>query len=219
MWDMKWDMGGAGAVTGAMKALAKRKAKANVVGLVGLVENMPSSTAQRPGDVVKSLSGQTIEVINTDAEGRLVLADVLWYAQDKFKPKVMIDLATLTGAMIITLGRGQYAGYFTDHEDVAKGLEAAGNASGDLVWRLPLTDEYDKVINCDIADMRNSCGKDAGSITAAQFLKRFTNGIPWAHIDVAGTVWTLKPGRVWDKGATGYGVRLLNRYVKDNFEK
>lgn len=219
MEEMKWDMGGAGIVTGTMKALALRKAKVNVIGIVGLVENMPSSTAQRPGDVVKSLSGQTIEVLNTDAEGRMVLADILWYCQDRFKPKAMIDLATLTGAIIVTLGRGQFAGIFTDNEDVAKGLEAAGNKSGDKVWRLPLNDEYDKWINCDIADMKNmGDGPNAGSITAAQFLKRFTNDVPWAHIDVAGMVWTLKPGRAWDKGATGYGVRLLDQYTRDNFE-
>jgi len=219
MEEMKWDMGGAGIVTGTMKALARRKAKVNVVGIVGLVENMPSSTAQRPGDVVTSLSGQTIEVLNTDAEGRLVLADILWYCQDRFKPKAMIDLATLTGAIIVTLGRGQFAGIFTDNDDVAKSLEAAGNKSGDKVWRLPLSAEYDRWINCDIADMKNmGDGPNAGSITAAQFLKRFTNGVPWAHIDVAGMVWTLKPGRVWDKGATGYGVRLLDQYTRDNFE-
>lgn len=220
MEEMKWDMGGAGIVTGTMKALALRKAKVNVVGIVGLVENMPSSNAQRPGDVVKSLSGQTIEVLNTDAEGRMVLADILWYCQDRFKPKAMIDLATLTGAIIITLGRGQFAGIFTDNDDVAKALEAAGNKSGDKVWRLPLTAEYDKWINCDIADMKNmGDGPNAGSITAAQFLKRYTNGVPWAHIDVAGMVWTLKPGRLWDKGATGYGVRLLDQYTRDNFER
>jgi len=219
MEEMKWDMGGAGIVTGTMKALALRGAKANVVGIVGLVENMPSAKAQRPGDVVKSLSGQTIEVINTDAEGRLLLADVLWYCQDRFKPKAMIDLATLTGAMIVALGRGQYAGFFTSDEGIAKALTKAGEESGDKVWRFPLTDEYDKLINCDIADMKNvGDGVNAGSITAAQFLQRFTNDVPWAHIDVAGMVWTLKPGRVWEKGATGYGVRLLDRYVKDNFE-
>lgn len=219
MEEMKWDMGGAGIVTGAMKALARRKAKANVVGLVGLVENMPSSTAQRPGDVVTSMSGQTIEVLNTDAEGRMVLADVLWYCQDRFKPKAMVNLATLTGAIIITLGRGQFAGLFSDNDGVANGLIAAGEKTGDRVWRLPVNDEYDKWINCDIADMKNmGDGPNGGSITAAQFLRRHTNGVPWAHIDVAGMVWTLKPGRVWDKGATGYGVRLLDQYVRDNYE-
>ena len=219
MEEMKWDMGGAGIVTGAMRALARRGARANVVGIVGLVEKMPSGKAYRPGDVIKSLSGQTIEVLNTDAEGRVVLADVLWYCQETFKPKVMIDLATLTGAIIIALGRGQYAGFFTNNEGIAKALTKAGEDSGDKVWRFPLSDEYDKLINCQIADMKNmGDGANAGSITAAQFLKRFTNDVPWAHIDVAGMVWTLKPGRLWDKGATGYGVRLLDRYVKDNFE-
>lgn len=219
MEEMKWDMGGAGIVTGAMKALAKRKTKANIIGIVGLVENMPSGKAQRPGDVVKSLSGQTIEVLNTDAEGRLVLADILWYCKERFKPKAMIDLATLTGAMIISLGRGQYAGFFSHHDKIAKQLLVAGNHSGDLVWRLPLSSEYDKMLDCEIADMKNiSGGIEAGSITAAQFLKRFVGDTPWAHIDVAGMVWTLKPGRVWDKGATGYGVRLLNQFVKDNYE-
>jgi len=218
MEEMKWDMGGAGIVTGTMKALAARKAKANVVGIVGLVENMPSGTAQRPGDVVKSLSGQTIEVINTDAEGRLVLADCLWYCQDKFKPRVMIDLATLTGAIIVSLGKNQYAGMFTPNDDIAEALDRAGKKSGDKVWRMPLSDLYDKIVNCDVADLRNSCGAEAGSITAAQFLKRFTNNTPWAHIDVAGMVWAKTAGRVWDKGATGYGVRLLDQYVRDNFE-
>lgn len=219
MEEMKWDMGGAGIVTGTLRALARRGAKVNVVGIVGLVENMPSGTAYRPGDVVESLSGQTIEVLNTDAEGRVVLADVLWYCQDRFKPKVMIDLATLTGAIIVALGRGQYAGYFSNNEKLAKALHKAGEDSGDKVWRFPLTEEYDKLINCDIADMKNiGDGVNAGSITAAQFLQRFTNDVPWAHIDVAGMVWTLRPGRLWDKGATGYGVRLLDRYIRNNFE-
>ncbi len=219
MEEMKWDMGGAGIVTGTMKALARRKAKVNVVGIVGLVENMPSGKAYRPGDVLTSLSGQTIEVLNTDAEGRVVLADILWYCQDRFKPKAMINLATLTGAMIVALGRGQYAGFFSNNEKVAKALDKAGQDSGDKVWRFPLTKEYDKLINCDIADMKNmGDGANAGSITAAQFLQRFTNDVPWAHIDVAGMVWTLRPGRLWDKGATGYGVRLLDRYTRDNFE-
>ncbi len=215
---MKWDMGGAGIVVGAMKALAKRKAKANVVGIVGLVENMPSGTAQRPGDVVESLSGQTIEILNTDAEGRLVLADVLWYCQQKYKPQVMIDLATLTGAIIVTLGYDQYAGYFTDDDKIAEQLDAAGKITGDLVWRLPLSENYDKLINSQIADMQNIGGKGAGSITAAQFLKRFTNGVPWAHIDVAGVVWSAANKPLWEKGATGYGVRLLDRFVADNYE-
>ena len=218
MWDMKWDMGGAGIVTGVMKALALRKAKANVVGVVGLVENMPSGTAQRPSDVVTSMSGQTIEVLNTDAEGRLVLADALWYTQDRFKPKAMIDLATLTGAIIISLGWNQFAGYFTDNEDVAKSIERAAKASGDGVWRMPLSDEYDEMINTPTADVKNIGGRWAGSITAAQFLKRFTNKVPWAHIDVAGMAWGQKDHALYEKGATGYGVRLLNQLVAENYE-
>lgn len=218
MEEMKWDMGGAGIVTGTMKALAARKAKANVVGIVGLVENMPSSNAQRPGDIVTSLSGQTVEIHNTDAEGRLVLADLLWYCQDRFKPSAMIDLATLTGAMIITLGKVQCAGMFTDDDDLADGLSAAGEATGDRVWRLPLGDEYDRMIDSQVADMKNIGGRPAGSITAAQFLKRFTNKVPWVHLDVAGAVWTAKDGKLFAKGATGYGVRLLDRFIADNHE-
>ena len=218
MDEMKMDMAGAAAVLGTMQAAAGLKLPVNLVAVVPTVENLPSGTAIRPGDILTSLSGKTIEVLNTDAEGRLVLADCIWYAQDKYNPKVMVDLATLTGAIIITLGRGQYAGMFTPNDDVAAALDKAGNATGDKVWRLPLTDEYDHQLDCDIADMKNIGGKDAGSITAAQFLKRFTNNKPWVHLDVAGMVFTLKAGRVWEKGATGYGVRLLNRYVKDNFE-
>lgn len=219
MDEMKWDMGGAGIVVGTMKALARRKAKANVIGIVGLVENMPSSTAQRPGDVVKSLSGQTIEILNTDAEGRLVLADLLWYCQDRFKPAAMIDLATLTGAMLVTFGREEYAGFFTDDDNISKGLFEAGEKTGDKLWRLPLSPAYDRMIDSPIADMKNIGGRMAGSITAAQFLKRFTNKVPWAHIDVAGMVWALKDNKLWAKGATGYGVRLLNRFIADNYEK
>ncbi|WP_281300876.1 MULTISPECIES: leucyl aminopeptidase [unclassified Iodidimonas] len=215
MEQMKWDMGGAGIVTGLMRALARRKAKANVVGVIGLVENMPSGSAQRPGDVVTSMSGQTIEVINTDAEGRLVLADALWYTQDRFKPTSMIDLATLTGAIIISLGH-EYAGYFTADEGLSAALYKAGDQSGDKVWRMPLADEYDKLINCDIADMKNVGGRAAGSITAAQFLKRFSNDVPWVHIDVAGMVWSDKEHDLYEKGATGFGVRLLDRYVRDH---
>jgi leucyl aminopeptidase len=218
MDEMKWDMGGAGIVVGAMKAIAGRKAKVNVVAIVGLVENMPGSNATRPGDVVTSLSGQTIEVLNTDAEGRLVLADILWYAQDKYKPKVMIDFATLTGAIITALGKNQYAGMFTDNDEVAKQLSAAGEASADKVWRMPLSDAYDKLINSPIADMKNLGGPAGGSITAAQFLKRYTNKVPWAHIDVAGMVWAAADNNLWAKGATGYGVRLVNQYIADNFE-
>lgn len=219
MEDMKWDMGGSAIVVGAMRALARRKAKANVYGIVGLVENMPSGNAQRPGDVVTSMSGQTIEIINTDAEGRLVLADVLWYAQQEFKPKVMVDLATLTGAIIVSLGQDQYSGMFSNNDDVAKTLTAAGEATGDKTWRMPLSAEYDELINSPIADMKNMGGATgAGSITAAQFLQRFTNDVPWAHIDVAGMVWSKKSTKIWEKGATGYGVRLLDRWIADNYE-
>lgn len=218
MEDMKWDMGGAAAVTGAMMALAGRKAKANVVGICGLVENMPDGKATRPGDVVTSMSGQTIEVINTDAEGRLVLCDALHYAQDRFEPEVIIDLATLTGAMLIALGHEQ-AGVFSNDDDLAAKLMAAGRESGDAVWWLPLGPAYDKLIDSQIADMKNVGGRAAGSITAAHFLQRFIrDGVKWAHIDVAGMVWSAKAGATWDKGATGYGVRLLDRFVADIFE-
>lgn len=215
MEDMKWDMAGAGAVVGAMKAIAGRKAKANVVGVVGLVENMPSGTAQRPGDVVKTMSGQTVEVINTDAEGRLVLADALWYAKDRFKPKAMVDLATLTGAMIIALGH-EHAGVFSNDDDLAGRLVGAGKEVGEALWRMPLGDVYDKDINCDVADMKNvGAGRAAGSITAAQFLQRFVDGASWAHIDIAGVAWTTKDRPLAAKGATGFGVRLLDRLVAD----
>jgi len=218
MEQMKWDMGGAGTVVGLMKALAGRKAKVNVVAIVGLVENMPSGNATRPGDVVTSMSGQTIEVLNTDAEGRLVLADALWYCQDRFSPKFMIDLATLTGAIIVTLGN-EHAGIFTDDDGIASGLSASGNVVGDKVWRLPLHEDYDKKINCDIADMANiSSPPGAGSITAAQFLKRFTNDTPWCHMDIAGTVWSNKNLPLSEKGGTGFGVRLLNHFVEENYE-
>ena len=220
MEDMKWDMGGSAIVVGSMRALARRKAKANVYGIVGLVENMPSGNAQRPGDVVTSMSGQTIEIINTDAEGRLVLADVLWYAQKEFKPKVMVDLATLTGAIIVSLGQDQYSGMFSNNDALAKALSDAGEATGDKTWRMPLSAEYDELINSPIADMKNMGGATgAGSITAAQFLQRFVNDVPWAHIDVAGMVWSKKSTKIWEKGATGYGVRLLDRWIADNYEK
>jgi len=217
MEQMKWDMGGAGIVTGLMKGLAGRKAKVNAVGIVGLVENMPSGTAQRPGDVVKSMSGQTIEVLNTDAEGRLVLADALWYAKETYEPALMIDLATLTGAVIVALGH-EHAGLFTDDDKLARQLSAAGEAVGDKVWRLPLAKAYDKLLETPTADMKNIGGKGAGSITAAQFLKRFTGDVTWAHIDVAGVVWSDKDGDTYEKGATGYGVRLLDRFVAENYE-
>ncbi|MGE3967089.1 MAG: leucyl aminopeptidase [Dongiaceae bacterium] len=218
MEEMKWDMGGAGAVIGAMKALAGRKAKANVVGVVGLVENMPSGTAQRPGDVVRSMSGQTIEVINTDAEGRLVLADALWYTQQRFKPQLMIDLATLTGAIMVALGQVQ-AGLFSNNDQLAERLLGVGRAEGELLWRMPLGDAYDKLINSDIADVKNVGGRYGGSITAAQFLQRFVNNTPWAHLDIAGMAWSDKDAPTVPKGATGYGIRILNRLVAQHYEE
>jgi leucyl aminopeptidase len=218
MEDMKWDMGGAGAVVGAMKAIAARKARANVVGVCGLVENMPDGAAARPGDVVTSMSGQTIEILNTDAEGRLVLADAITWTQATFRPKMIIDLATLTGAMIVSLGN-EYGGLFSNDEDLAAHLLASSLASGDKLWRFPLSETYDKLIDSPIADMKNIGGKGAGSITAAQFIKRFVDeGVAWAHLDIAGMVWSDKPGVHHDKGATGYGVRLLDRFVADHLE-
>lgn len=218
MGDMKYDMAGAGCVAGLMKALAGRKAKANVIGVAGLVENMPDGNAQRPGDVVTSMSGQTIEVLNTDAEGRLVLADALWYTQDRFKPQIMINLATLTGAIVISLGEFR-AGLFSNNDKLCEKLSAAAKKTGEDLWRLPLGPEYDEMINSDIADMKNiSDGRGAGSITAAQFLQRFVNDTPWAHLDIAGVAWSGKGLASAPKGATGYGVRLLNQLVKDNYE-
>ena len=217
MEDMKWDMGGAGTVIGLMAALAGRKAKVDAVGLVGLVENMPSGSAQRPGDVVKSYSGQTIEVINTDAEGRLVLADVLWYCQEKFDPKFMIDLATLTGAIIVALGH-EYAGMFGNDDGLAEKLATVGKATGEKVWRMPLSDNYDKLIRSDIADMKNIGGRPAGSISAAQFIQRFVNNKPWVHLDIAGMAWSTKDAPCVPKGATAYGVRLLDRLVAQYYE-
>jgi leucyl aminopeptidase len=215
---MKWDMGGAGAVAGAMKAIATRKAKANVIGICVLAENMPDGNAQRPGDVVTSMSGQTIEVINTDAEGRLVLADAMTWAQRTFKPEMMVDLATLTGAMIIALGY-EYAGLFSNDDGLAEKLTRAGQASGDKLWRFPLGEAYDKQMDSQIADMKNAGPREGGSIMAATFLQRFVeDGTKWAHLDIAGTVWANKPGSLYDKGATGYGVALLDRFVSDNFE-
>ncbi len=219
MEDMKYDMAGAGVVIGLMKALALRKAKVNVVGVVGLVENMPSGSAQRPGDVVTSMSGQTIEVINTDAEGRLVLADALWYTQDKYKPKLMVDLATLTGAIVISLG-SERAGLFSPNDDLANELSSAGEKVGELLWRLPLDDAYDLDINSEIADMRNTgIGRGGGSITAAKFLQRFTKNVPWAHLDIAGVTWAQKDLALCAKGATAFGVRLLDRFVAENYEE
>jgi leucyl aminopeptidase len=218
MADMKWDMAGAGVVIGLLRLLAARKARVNAVGIVGLVENMPSGNAQRPGDVVRSMSGQTIEVLNTDAEGRLVLADVLWYCQDRFKPKLMIDLATLTGAVIVALGHDN-AGLFANNDELAERLIAAGKAVGEPVWRLPLGDSYDRAINSDIADVKNIAGdRGAGSIIGAQFVQRFVNNVPWAHLDIAGVAWSKKDAPTVPKGATAFGVRLLDRFVADHYE-
>ncbi len=219
MEDMKWDMGGAGVVVGLMRALAGRKAKVNAVGICGLVENMPGDNAQRPGDVVTSMSGQTIEVLNTDAEGRLVLADALWYTQEKFQPRAIVDLATLTGAIIIALGH-ENAGLFSNDDDLSAQLTAAGKDVDEPLWRLPLGEAYDKMLNCDVADMKNiSGGRAGGSITAAQFLQRFVKeGTPWAHLDIAAVTWSSKDKPVVPKGGTAFGVRLLDRLVADNYE-
>ena len=217
MEDMKWDMGGAGVVIGLMKALAGRKAKVNAVGIAGLVENMPSGSAQRPGDIVTSMSGQTIEVINTDAEGRLVLADALWYCQQRFKPRFMVNLATLTGAIIVALGH-EHAGLYANNEELADRLIAAGKTVGEKLWRMPLADAYDRMIDSDAADVKNIGGREAGSITAAQFLQRFVNGLPWAHLDIAGTTWSKKDAPTVPKGATAFGVRLLERFVATHYE-
>lgn len=219
METMRGDMGGSAAVVGAMLALAKRKAKANVIGLVGLVENMPDGNAIRPGDILTSASGQTIEVQNTDAEGRLVLCDVLWYAQEKFKPAAIVDLATLTGAIVISLGH-HHAGLFTNDDALADQLNQAGMAEGERVWRLPMGPEYDGLLKSQFADMRNIGGRAAGSITAAQFLKRFINdGVKWAHIDIAGVAWVEGEKSPIDPSwASGFGPRLLDRWIADNYE-
>ena len=215
---MKWDMGGAGAVAGALKALSLRKAKANVVGICGLVENMPGGNAQRPGDVVTTMSGQTVEVINTDAEGRLVLADAVTYVQRNYKPATIIDLATLTGAILISLGH-EWAGLFSNNEELASELQKAADKSGDKLWRMPLAEPFDRLINSPIADMKNVGPREGGSITAAQFIQRFIeNGVKWAHIDMAGMAWSDKASSTYEKGATGFGVRLLDQYVEDVLE-
>ena len=219
MEEMKWDMGGSATTIGTIMALAARNAKVNVVGVVGLVENMPDGNAQRPGDVVTSMSGQTIEVINTDAEGRLVLADALWYTQGRFKPACIVDLATLTGAIIVCLGSWR-AGLFSNNDKMADALAKSAARVGEPVWRMPLGDEYDKMINCDIADMQNvGEGREAGSTTAAQFLQRFVNDVPWVHLDIAGVAWQNKSRfPLAPKGAVGWGVRLLNDWIEQNYE-
>ncbi|PWL18177.1 leucyl aminopeptidase [Falsochrobactrum shanghaiense] len=217
MEEMKGDMGGAAAVTGLMRALAGRKAKVNAIGVIGLVENMPDGNAQRPGDIVTSMSGQTIEIINTDAEGRLVLADALHYTNDRFKPRFIINLATLTGAIMVALGT-HHAGLFSNDDELADQLYDAGQSTGEKVWRMPLGSEYDKMIDSKFADMKNSSGRYAGSITAAQFLKRFVGETPWAHLDVAGTAMGSPANEYNRSWASGYGVRLLDRLVRDHFE-
>ena len=217
MEEMIGDMGGSAAVVGLMKSLALRKAKANVVGIVGLVENMPDGTAQKPGDIVNTMSGQTIEIQNTDAEGRLVLADALWYAQDRFKPEFMIDLATLTGAIVMSLGN-KMAGIFSNNDSLSDKLFIAGEESGDLVWRLPLSSSYDKMINSQFADMKNVGMGGAGSITAAQFLKRFVNKVPWVHVDIAGTATGMEKNSINTSWATGFGVHLLDTLVSKFYE-
>ncbi|MEM9738284.1 MAG: leucyl aminopeptidase [Pseudomonadota bacterium] len=219
MEDMKGDMGGAAAVTGTMLALAKRKAKANVIGLIGLVENMPDGNAIRPGDILTSASGQTIEVQNTDAEGRLVLADVLWYAQEHFKPRAIVDLATLTGAIVISLGH-EHAGLFSNSDELAGALSAASETSGEKVWRLPMGETYDGLLKSKFADMRNIGGRAAGSITAAQFLKRFVkDGQAWAHLDIAGVAWREGSKPASDPSwPSGFGPRLLSRWIAENYE-
>jgi len=219
MGEMKWDMAGSAVVIGLMRLLAGRKARINAVGIVGLVENMPSGTAQRPGDIVTSMSGQTIEVLNTDAEGRLVLADALWFCQDRYKPSLMIDLATLTGAVVVALGHHR-AGLFSNNDELAERLIEAGKAVDEEVWRLPLAAIYDREIDSDAADVKNiASGRAAGSIIGAQFLQRFVNEVPWAHLDIAGMAWSSKDSATVPKGATAFGVQLLDRFVAQYYEK
>ncbi|MEE2692297.1 MAG: leucyl aminopeptidase [Pseudomonadota bacterium] len=218
MEDMKWDMGGAGAVTGAIAALAGRKAKANVVGVIGLVENMPDGNAQRPGDIVTSMSGQTIEILNTDAEGRLVLADAIWWTQEIYKPRAVVDLATLTGAIIISLAH-EYAGLFSKDDKLADQLMKAGEATGDKLWRMPIAQAHTDMLKSDVADMKNIGGREGGSSTAAAFIGNFVKEKQaWAHLDIAGMAWTTKDLPVIPKGGTGFGVRLLDEWVRANYE-
>jgi leucyl aminopeptidase len=218
MEDMKGDMAGAAAVIGLIRALAGRNAKVNAIGVVGLVENMPSGNAQRPGDIVTAMSGQTVEVINTDAEGRLVLADLLTFVQKRYKPRFIIDLATLTGAIIVALGH-HHAGMFATDDELARALVTAGDETGERVWRMPLGSDYDKMIDSKFADMKNVGGRDAGAITGAQFLKRFVREVPWAHLDIAGTGMNSPQTEINRSWASGYGVRLLDRFVSDAYEK
>jgi len=218
MEDMKGDMAGAACVVGLMHALAARKAKVNAVGAIGLVENMPGHNAQRPGDIVTSMSGQTIEIINTDAEGRLVLADVLWYVRERFKPQFMVNLATLTGAIIVALGQ-EHAGLFSNNDELSERLRQAGEAVGERVWRMPLGPEYDKMIDSKFADVKNTGGRHASSITAAQFLQRFVDKTPWAHLDIAGTGMGSPQTDINRSWGSGWGVRLLDRLVAENYER
>lgn len=217
MEEMKGDMGGAACVVGLMHALAARKAKVNAIGAIGLVENMPDGNAQRPGDIVTSMSGQTIEIINTDAEGRLVLADVLWYVAQKFKPKFMVDLATLTGAIMVALGT-EHAGLFSNNDQLSERLAKVGAETGERVWRMPLAPEYDKLIDSQFADMKNTGGRYGGSITAAQFLQRFVDDTPWAHLDIAGTAMGAPKTDINQSWGSGFGVRLLDRLVAEYYE-
>jgi leucyl aminopeptidase len=218
MEDMKGDMAGAACVVGLMHALASRKAKVNAVGAIGLVENMPDGNAQRPGDIVKTMSGQTIEIINTDAEGRLVLADVLHFVNTKYKPQFMIDLATLTGAIMVALGQ-EYAGLFSNNDELAARLLAAGEATGERVWRMPLGPEYDKMIDSKFADMKNTGGRHGGAITAAQLLARFVGKTAWVHLDIAGTALGSPQSEINKSWSSGWGVRLLDHLVTEHYER
>jgi leucyl aminopeptidase len=219
MEDMKGDMAGAACVVGLMLTLAERKAKVNAVGVIGLVENMPSGSATRPGDVVKAMSGTTIEVLNTDAEGRMVLADCLWYAQDKFKPKIVVNLATLTGAVMVALGK-EHAGLFSNNDELSEWLTAAGQETGEKLWRLPLGPKYDKLIESKVADIKNTGGRWGGSISAAQFLQRFIkDDTPWAHLDVAGTAMASDDTEINRSWGSGFGVRLLDRLIRNHYER
>jgi leucyl aminopeptidase len=217
MEDMKGDMGGAACVVGLMHALARRKAKVNAVGVIGLVENMPDAGAYRPGDILTSMSGQTIEVINTDAEGRLVLADALCYVKKTDDPRFIVDLATLTGAIIVALGH-ENAGMFANDDELAARLTSSGLATGETVWRMPLGAAYDKLIDSKFADMKNTGGRNGGAVTAAQFLKRFVDDTPWAHLDVAGVAMGSPSSEINTSWGSGWGVRLLDRLVADHYE-
>ena len=217
MEDMKGDMAGAATVVGLMHALASRDAKANVIGAIGLTENMPDGEAQRPGDIIRTLSGQTVEMVNSDAEGRLVLGDVLWYVQDRFKPAFMVDLATLTGAILVALA-AEHAGLFSNNDELADRLLAAGLSTGEKVWRMPLGPAYDKMIDSKFADMKNTGGRHGGSITAAQFLQRYVNDVPWAHLDIAGTGMGVTASEINHSWGPGWGVRLLDQLVRDYYE-